>query len=82
MDHRTGEKLHLKPHEKEITMSEKKRKNLILSRTFNGELEDLGESCLSNALLVGELVIMLPNVLIKIILTKVRNQLDGTRNKM
>ena len=61
---------------------QKKRKNKILSRTFNGELEDSEVSFLSNALLVEELVIMLPSVLIKINLTKLRNQLDGIENIM
>jgi len=71
---------------KEITMSQdtclKKRRNQILSKTFNGVLEDSKVSCLSNALLVEESVTMLPNVLIRIRLTRGRNLLDGTRNIM
>lgn len=63
-------------------MSQKKRKNQILSRTFNKVLEDLEVSYLSNSLLVEESVTMLPNVLIKISLTRVRNLLDGTRNRI
>ena len=51
----------------------KKRKKQTLSRTFNGVLEDLEVNYLSNALLVEESVIMLPNFLIKISLIKVRN---------
>ena len=60
----------------------KERKNQTFSRTFNRVLEDSEVSYLSNALLVEELVIMLPSVLIKINLTKVRNQLDGIENRM
>ena len=61
---------------------QKKRKNKILLRTFNRVLEDSEVSYLSNALLVEESVTMLPNVLIRIRLTKGRNLLDGTRNRM
>ena len=53
-----------------------------MSRTFNGVLEDSEVSYLSNALLVEESVTMLPNVLIRIRLTRGNNLLDGTRNKM
>ena len=60
---------------------QKERKNQTLSRTFNGVLEDSDLSYLSNAFLVEELVTMQPNVLIKISLIKVRNQLNGTENK-
>ena len=60
----------------------KERKNQTLSRTFNGVLEDSEVSYLSNVFLVEVSVTMLPSVLIKISLTKVRNQLDGTENKM
>jgi len=56
----------------------KERKNQTFSRTFNRVLEDSEVSYLSNALLVGESVTTQPSVLIKISLTKVRNQLDGT----
>ena len=45
---------------------QKKRKNKILSRTFNGELVDSEVSCHSNALLVEESVTMLQSALIKI----------------
>jgi len=78
--------LHSRLQAKEINMSQdicqKKRKNKILLRTFNRVLEDSEVSYLSNALLVEESVTMLPSVLIKISLTKVRNLLDGTRNGM
>lgn len=60
----------------------KRNKNQILSKTFNGVLEDSEVSYLSNALLVGESVTMLPNILIRIKLKKGRNLLDGTRNRM
>jgi hypothetical protein len=59
-----------------------KKKNQILSKTFSGVLDDSEVSYLSNALLVEESVTMLPNVLIRIILTRARNLLDGTRNIM
>jgi len=57
----------------------KRKKNQILSRIFNGVLEDSEVSYPSNAFLVGESVTMLPNFLIRI---KGRNLLDGTRNIM
>ena len=60
---------------------QKERKNQTLSRTFDGALEDSEVSYLSNALLVEGLVTMQPNVLIKISLIKVRNQLNGTKNR-
>ena len=63
-------------------MHQKRKKNQILSKTFNGGLEDSEVSYLSNALLVEELGTMLPNVLIRIRLTKGRNLLDGTRKRM
>jgi len=59
-----------------------KRRNQILSRIFNEVLEYLEVRYLSNALLVEGSVTMLPNVLIRIRLTRGRNLLDGTRNKM
>ena len=61
---------------------QKKKKNKILSKTFNGVLDDFEVSYLSNDFLVEESVNMLPNVLIRIRLTRGRNLLDGTRNKM
>lgn len=61
---------------------QKKKRNQILSEIFNGVLDGSEVSYLSNALLVEELVTMLPNVLIRIRLTKERNLLDGTRNRM
>jgi len=63
-------------------MYQKKKNNKILSRTFNGVLEDSEVSYPSNALLVEESVTMLPNALIRIKLTKGRNLLDGARNRM
>ena len=45
-------------------------------------LEDSEVSYLLNDLLVEESVTMLPNVLIRIRLTRGRNLLDGTRNRM
>ena len=45
-------------------------------------LEDSVVSYLSNDLLVEESVTMLPSVLIRIRLTKGRNLLDGTRNRI
>ena len=60
-------------------MHQKRKKNQILSRIFNGVLEDSEVSYPSNALLAGESVTMLPNVLIRI---KGKNLLDGTRNRM
>ena len=61
---------------------QKKKKNQILSEIFNGVLDGSEVSYLSNALLVEESVTMLPNVLTRIRLTKGRNLLDGTRNRM
>jgi len=61
---------------------QKKTKNQILLRIFNEVLEDSKVSYLSNALLVEELVTMLQSVHIKTSLTKVRNLLDGARNRM
>ena len=61
---------------------QKKMKNQILSEIFNGVLVVSEVSYLSNALLVEESVTMLPNVLTRIRLTKGRNLLDGTRNRM
>jgi len=61
---------------------EKERKNQTFLRTFNGVLEYSEVSYFLNALLVEESVTMQPSVLIKISLTKVRNQLDGTENRM
>ena len=63
-------------------MRHKRKKNQILSKTFNGVVEDSEVSYLSNALLVEESITMLPNALIRIRLTRERNLLDGTRNKM
>ena len=63
-------------------MSQEKKKNQFFSEIFNEVLEDSEVSYPSNASLVEELVTMLPSVLIKISLTKVRNLLDGTRNRM
>eukprot|EP00253_Pinus_taeda_P012117 PITA_12117 len=60
---------------------QKERKNKTLSRTFKKVMEDLEVSYISNALLVEELVTMQPNVLIKISLIKVRNQLNGIENR-
>ena len=60
----------------------KERKNKTFSRTFNEVLEDSEVSYLSNALLVEESVTMQPNVLIKISLIKVRNQLNGIENRV
>jgi len=45
-------------------------------------LEDSEVSYLSNDFLVEESVTMLPSVLIRIRLTKGRNLLDGTRDRM
>jgi len=60
-------------------MHQKRKKNQILSRTFNEVREDSEVNYLSNAFLVGELDTMLPNVLIRI---KGKNLLDGTRSRM
>ena len=54
----------------------------ILSRSFNGVLEGSEVSYLSNALLVVELIILLPDVLIKINMKKERNMQKGIGNKL
>jgi len=78
--------LHSKLQEEKNSMNrdifQKKRKKQTLSRTFNWVLEDSEVNYLSNVLLVEESVIMLPNVLIKISLIKVRNQQNGIENKV
>jgi len=53
-----------------------------LSRSFNEVLEGSEVSYLSNALLVVELVIMLPDILIKINMKKERNVQKGIGNKL
>jgi len=53
-----------------------------LTRSFNGVLEGSEVSYLSNALLVVELVIMLPDVLIKINMKNERNMQKGIGNKL
>ena len=53
-----------------------------MTRSFNGVLEGSEVSYLSNALLVVELVIMLPDVLIKINMKNERNMQKGIGNKL
>ena len=61
----------------------KKRKmRPIFSRSFNGFPKDLEVRYLSNALLVEESIIMLPNVLIKINMKRERNMQKEIENRL
>jgi len=53
-----------------------------LSKRFNGVLEGLEVSYPSNAFLVAESVIMMPDVLIKINMKKEMNMQKGIENKL
>jgi len=60
----------------------KKKRKTTLSRIFNEVPVDSKVNYLSNVLPVVELVIMLPNVLIKINMIKGRKQQNGIENKV
>jgi len=60
----------------------KKKMRPILSRSFNGVPKYLEVSYLSNALIVVDSAIMLPNVLIKINMKRERNMQKEIENRL